>query len=114
MLTGVFVGLSKVFVTVNAGCVLVTKPDPLPTVTPEFAEAELEAVPDEIAAKKTAMFVDCPGVSGPRLVHVKELAVVLLGATFADWKVSRAEGKLSTSVIFVSEVLPVLIACRLN
>ena len=58
MLTGVFVGLSKVLVTVSAGCVLVTKPEPLPTVAPELADAEFEAVPEEIAVNNTVMFVD--------------------------------------------------------
>src|SRR5882724_974984 len=114
MLTGVLVGLSKVFVTVSAGWVLVTKAKPLPTVAPEFAEMELEAVPDEMAVNRTAILVDWPGVSVPRFVHVSELAVVLEGGRLADWKVRRADGKLSISETFVSEVLPVLMTWRLN
>src|ERR1700674_2412446 len=95
MLTGVFVGLSKVLVTVRAGCVLVTEAEPLPTVAPELTAAEFEGVPGEVAVNKTERFVDWRGVSGPRVVHVSELAVVLVGGRLADWKVRRAEGKLS-------------------
>src|SRR3954471_19351922 len=84
MLTGELVGLNNVLVTVNAGCVIVTEAFPLLVVAPELAPAKLVALDAVVAAKNTVMFVLCPEVRVPRLVHCNVVALVTSGATLAD------------------------------
>ena len=114
MLTGLFVGLSKVFVIVNAGCVIVTEARPLLVVAPELVPAVLVTFAAAVAVKNTLMLVLCPGVSVPRFVQDNELEFVTFGAGDAVWKVMFADGKLSSTTTFGRVVLPVLITCNLN
>ena len=107
MLTGPFVGSSKVFVTVTADSVTKTPAvEVLVTVTP-FAVAEFVTLPTALAVKKTEMLVLSPGLKGPISVHINEFALMIFGTTLADWKVRFAAGKLSVSETFVRIVLPV-------
>ena len=115
MFTGPLVGMSRVLVTTSAGLVMDTLAEPVPIVAPTLAVAEFVAETAEaMAVNETEIFVVWPGVSKPRLVQVKAVAVTIFGVRPADWKLKLEEGKLSVNETLVSVVLPTLTTCKLN
>jgi hypothetical protein len=114
MLTGEFVGDSKVFVTVRAGCVLDTIAKLLPVVAPEAAVRLLDAVPAAVAVNETWIFVDWPGLKTPRFVHATNDAPVTSGGNVADVKLNLLDGNASVMDRLDRTVLPEFTTCKLN
>ena len=84
MATGVFVGLSKNFVTLSAECVTSSVTLEELTAVPPLAVAKFVAIPVASVINVTVMFVLWPGVIVPMLVHVtRPVVATVLGERLA-------------------------------
>ena len=86
-----------------------------PTLVVPETEAELVSAPAIFAVKKVLMMTFVPGISGPRLFHVRVPAgAVLSGGMVALTNWSLLDGKVSVSITLVTVMEPGFTTWMLN